>query len=173
MVVGVAGPVLHLLAPVNLTIWHSRLGEGCLMTHISRNKYEGEGPSIWGVGCRSGRVRSPGSRRERREKSHRNKAAPLQQRRRRGPINWDPWAAMPATSQGKTPRLRSVAAVLLLRQWAGDLEASGGVQTPQSPSLTDVSAVSSSRSLRARIDGRSWVGGRPRGSKAAIFVDPR
>ena len=47
LVVGVAGPVLHLLAPVNLTIWHSRLGEGCLMTHISRNKYEGEGPSIY------------------------------------------------------------------------------------------------------------------------------
>ena len=29
LVVGVAGPVLHLLAPVNLSIWHSRLGEGC------------------------------------------------------------------------------------------------------------------------------------------------
>ena len=96
-----------------------QIGEGCLMTHISRNKYEGEGPSIWGVGCRSGRARSPGSRRERREKSHRNKAAPLQQRRRRGPINWDPWAAMPATSQGKTPRLRSVAAVLHLASMRG------------------------------------------------------
>ena len=69
-----------------------------------------------GFGGRSGRSRSPGSRRKRREKSHRNKAASLGQRRRRGPSNWDPRAAMPATTQGKIPRLRSVSAVLLLRQ---------------------------------------------------------
>ena len=56
-----------------------------------------------GCGGRSGRSRSPGSRRKRRGKSHCSKAASLGQRRQRGPSKRGPSAANPATAQGRNP----------------------------------------------------------------------
>ena len=102
------------------------------------------------------------------------KAIAAKQRRwgsvvKEGRVNGAPRLQIRPQPRAETPRLRSASAVLLLRQWAGDL-GEGGEEKDREPARPFMDRRRSRLLLpliECQIDGIVWIGSRPRGSRGA------